>query len=153
MIDEQIKNENKTNTIGKIKKLKGYNIMKTVQQKIINYYIAKQSWLQKKTGHNKKFITKHLLNKIHKWPYDDCTYVIKKILKTKTKSFNSNTCPHCILNIDCSYCEYEKKYGECSYFIENEQHIKNPWSFYVTKLKNNSKTIVPKYVIDNLTKD
>jgi len=120
------------------------------QQKIVNYYLAKEAWLQKKTGKKKKFINKKLLNRILGWDKETSIHIIEDILfnyKSGAAWFSYNTCPHCMIsrreNYSCCSCDYYKIYGKCRHY-----NPLNPYVYYCTRLPAGSNTLIPDHVID-----
>jgi len=120
-----------------------------LQNKIMNFYLAKEKWLQDKYDDTYEFISTCLLADICEWSDDDCKGIIHHILKLNDyrRTFGSCTCPHCIkyrdIQVDdsCRNCTYGKIYGYCG-------GNTNPWTYYTKK--RYKMIIVPNHVIDKL---
>jgi len=103
-----------------------YEDQTTPQQKIINFMLAKQKWLQNTTNRKIQYINNKDIDDIYKWDTDTCSTLITNLLSIVKLSLNSASCPFCIYyNDNCTQCTYGKHHGIC------RNNNNNPWNKYL----------------------
>lgn len=120
--------------------------MKTPQQKIIEFMVAKQQWLNNITQLRLEYINQEDVNEIRSWTNDQAEKTIQGILGSPMCVFNCSSCPFCYrYNDDCFSCTYGKRHGKCKI-----THYKNPWTQAIRSGKITDSAPIPNNIIDIL---
>ena len=119
--------------------------MKSPQQKLIDFLLAKQEWLNNVTKIDPNYINQDDIAEIRGWTTEQAEKARIGILNQTTCVFDKTSCPFCQIYDDCHKCTYGKRHNICS-IVRRE----SPWTKYIFTGKVLERTPIPTRIINLL---